>query len=139
MKPQSCKAKGRRLQQMIVADLLEMHPQLSEDDVKSTSMGAGGEDVQLSAAARTVVPYSFEAKNQEKLNVWSAMAQAKANTPAGTDPVVVFKKNNEKPHVMITWELFKNLISPSDDSAKTQMREEMYRMAKLLQDMAATI
>jgi len=140
MKTQSCKAKGRRLQQIIVADLLDMHPHLTEDDVKSTSMGASGEDVQLSAAARRVLPYSFEAKNQEKLNVWNAMTQARSNTPSETNPVVVFKKNNEKPHVMISWDLFKRLIGPNNDDAQhAQIRQILNETAQTLQEVAGRI
>ncbi len=80
MRPQSCKAKGRRFQQQIVADLLERFPHLTEDDIKSCSMGANGEDVQLSASARMSIPYSFEAKNQERVNVWSALEQVRPTT-----------------------------------------------------------
>ena len=44
MKPQSAKAKGRNLQKWTRERLIEeldIHP----EDIKSTSMGAGGEDV----------------------------------------------------------------------------------------------
>ena len=47
MKPQSAKQKGRKLQQWVrdkLIELLDIHP----ENVKSTSMGAGGEDVILS-------------------------------------------------------------------------------------------
>jgi hypothetical protein len=40
MKPQSAKAKGRRLQQQVAAAVLENYHELTEDDVRSTSMGA---------------------------------------------------------------------------------------------------
>lgn len=40
MKPQSAKAKGRRLQQQVAAAVLENYRELTEDDVRSTSMGA---------------------------------------------------------------------------------------------------
>lgn len=64
MRPSSCKAKGRRLQQQIVADLYARFPALAEGDLRSTSMGCGGEDIQMSPAAREVIPFSIEAKNQ---------------------------------------------------------------------------
>ena len=100
MKTQSCKAKGRRLQQQIVQDLLERFPELTEDDVRSTSMGANGEDILLSSSARKRIPYSFEAKNQERVNIWSAIEQAAANAPSDADIAVVIKKNKTKPHVV---------------------------------------
>ena len=34
MKPQSAKSKGRRLQQQVVSDLLEVFAHLSEDDIR---------------------------------------------------------------------------------------------------------
>ena len=141
MRPQSCKAKGRRLQQVIASDLLELYPHLTEDDVKSTSMGAGGEDVQLSAVARRSIPYSFEAKNQERLNVWGAVHQARANRPESTDPVVVMKRNKEHPHVVITWDLFKRLIKrPGDgDIAAHTPKRRLLRLADELQKVAASM
>ncbi len=43
-------------------------------------MGAGGEDIMLSAKARNMFPYSVECKNQETLNVWKAFEQAEHNS-----------------------------------------------------------
>ena len=113
MKVSSAKNKGRRLQQKIVSDLLRVFPSLAKDDVKSCSMGANGEDVQLSHAARQVFPYSIEAKNQERVNIWTAIAQAEANATKGADALVVFKKNNEDPRVVLRWELFLSILSKS--------------------------
>ena len=47
--------------------LLALAPSLEPDDIKSTSMGAGGEDVQLSPAARAVYPIQIECKNLAKI------------------------------------------------------------------------
>ena len=116
MRPQSAKSKGRRLQQQVVSDLLEAFAHLSEDDIRSTSMGAPGEDVVMSHAARMSIPYSFEAKNQERVNIWSSISQAKANAPQGVDPVVVFKKNGEVPHVALSWKAFLKLIHPQKEN-----------------------
>lgn len=138
MRPQSCKAKGRRLQQLIANDLLKLHPHLTDDDVRSTSMGANGEDVQLSQAARAVLPYSFEAKNTERLNVWSALEQARANAPDGTDPIVVIKKNREKPHALVSWDLLLRLFGSGGRSVATP-REQMLTLAAELQRMAAAL
>ena len=58
MKPQSAKAKGRRLQQWVREQLIEelkVHP----EDVESRSMGAGGEDLIMARAAREKFPYSI--------------------------------------------------------------------------------
>ena len=71
MRPQSAKAKGRRLQQWVrekLIEMLEVHP----EDIESRSMGAGGEDLIMARAARTKFPHSIECKNVEKLNIWDA-------------------------------------------------------------------
>ena len=99
MKPQSAKAKGRNLQKWVVQQLIEtfdIHP----EDIKSCSMGAGGEDVQMARAAREKFPYSVECKNVEKLNVWDAYDQAKANC-GDYEPLVIMKKNGKKPLVVM--------------------------------------
>ncbi len=138
MKPQSCKAKGRRLQQFIVQELLKLYPHLTADDIRSTSMGANGEDVQLSQAARIVLPYSFEAKNQERLNVWSAIEQSRENAPSTTEPIVVLKKNASQPYVVISWNLFKKFLkNPAED--KSNAKEELLSIANQLQVLAATL
>lgn len=117
MRPQSAKAKGRRLQQIVAKDLLDQFPQLKPDDIRSTSMGAGGEDVLLSPAARQLIPYSFEAKNQERVNVWAALQQAALNTPAGNCPAVVIKKNNQDPHVILPWKHFVHMLGSASSPA----------------------
>ena len=75
MRTQSAKSKGRLLQKWVVNKLIEsfdIHP----EDIKSCSMGAGGEDVVMARAAREKFPYSVECKNVERLNVWDAYDQA---------------------------------------------------------------
>ena len=79
-------------------------------------MGMCGEDIILSPAARRLIPYSFECKNVEKLNVWKAIEQCEDNAVKidGTlkgEPVVVIKKNRKQPHVVISLEHFVKLIS----------------------------
>jgi len=109
MKTQSAKAKGRKLQQMVRDLILEAFTELEPDDVRSTSMGAGGEDLQLSPAARRKFPYSVECKNVEKLNVWGAYEQAEANS-GDHEPLLIMKKNRKKPLVVIDLEAFVELL-----------------------------
>ena len=104
MKTQSAKAKGRRLQQHVrdvLIEQLEIHP----EDIESRSMGAGGEDLIMARAAREKFPYSIECKNQEKVNIWKSYEQAAANA-GDYEPIVVIKKNNVKPLVIIDAEAF---------------------------------
>ena len=111
MRPASAKAKGRRLQQAVVADLLAAFPHLAACDVRSTSMGANGEDVQLSSAAREAVPFSIECKNQEKLNLWSAIDQCHANCEAGATPLLVVKRNHTDLHAVLPWRVVLDLLT----------------------------
>jgi len=110
MKPSSAKQKGRKLQQEVRDALLEnFQGQLEQDDIKSTSMGASGEDVQLSPAARKLLPYAIETKCKEKLNIWSALKQAEENAN-GYVPVVVFRRNHSKTYAVVDLEHFIELI-----------------------------
>jgi len=112
MKPQSAKAKGRRLQQQfrdLLIEELKIHP----EDIESRSMGAGGEDLIMARAAREKFPYSIECKNVEKLNVWEAYKQAEENSK-NYEPVVVMKKNNHKTLVVIDAEHFVKIHKDSN-------------------------
>lgn len=141
MKTQSCKAKGRRLQQQIVKDLLDRFPELTDDDVRSTSMGANGEDILLSTSARRLIPFSFEAKNQERVNIWSAIEQAGTNAPRGADAAIVIKKNQTKPHVVLTWECFLRLIRPdvASEAPEKTTKQQLESMAMELQHIATAM
>jgi two-component SAPR family response regulator len=91
IKTSSKKSKGRRLQQHTAKRILETFG-LPESDVKSLPMGSQGEDVWISQKARDLFPFSIECKNVEKLNVWAAFDQAKAN--AGQHfPLLVHSRN----------------------------------------------
>ena len=107
MKTQSAKAKGRRLQQWmrdLLIEKLEVHP----EDIESSSMGAGGEYLIMALAARKKFPYSIECKNQEKVNIWDSYEQAQENS-GDYEPIVVLKRNNTKPLVLIDADYFVRL------------------------------
>ncbi len=104
MKPQSAKAKGRKLQQWVRDKLIE-HLNVHPEDIESRSMGAGGEDLIMARAARQKFPHSIECKNVEKLNIWDAYEQSSSNC-GDYEPIVVIKKNGKKPLVVIDAEYF---------------------------------
>jgi len=108
MKTSSAKAKGRRLQQKFMQLLIEKLD-IDPEDIESRSMGAGGEDLIMSKAARSKFPYSVECKNQEKLNIWSAWDQANANKGI-YEPLIVIKKNGVQPLVVLDAESFLDMI-----------------------------
>ena len=117
MKTSSAKAKGRKLQQW-VRDKLIYHFEFDEDDIKSTSMGAGGEDVQMSPEARQYFRYSIECKNTERVNVWKSYEQAESNAKNG-EPLLIIKRNGHKPlavldaeHLMVR-ECYANYLAES--------------------------
>jgi hypothetical protein len=113
VRAQSAKAKGRRLQQRVRDDLIAALD-LPAEDVVSTSMGAGGEDLKLSSAARALVPFAIECKNVESLNIHRAIEQAKAHLkPHKGDrrsPLVVFSKNNSDVYAALPWSVFVQLL-----------------------------
>ncbi len=109
MKTQSAKAKGRRLQIWVRDQVLESYPKLTEDDVRSTGMGQGGADLQLSTAAKDVFPFEVEAKNQERINVWNSFEQAE-NNAGDREPMLVIKRNGCAPLAIVDCEwLMENL------------------------------
>ena len=115
MKTASAKAKGRKLQQW-VRDLLLSHAEhLEEGDIRSTSMGAGGEDIQFSPLARKFWPLSIECEANARIAACRFMEQAESNCPEGAEPIVVLKENRGKPLVLVDAEYFFQLEADNSD------------------------
>jgi len=110
MKPSSAKAKGRLHQQWVRDLILRLWTKLEPDDVKSTGMGQGGEDIQLSPAARKLVPLSIECKSKAKFAGYAFLDQAAANAPKGFQPIAVVKANRKNPIVIVDAEYFFKLL-----------------------------
>jgi len=70
-------------------------------------MGASGEDLLLSPAAREVIPFSIECKNVESINIWKAIEQASGR---GHPPLVVFRRNNVDALVVLPFTTFLELL-----------------------------
>ena len=107
MKTSSAKAKGRRLQQWMRTLLIE-ELEVDPEDIESRPMGSQGEDLIMARAARKKFPYSIECKNQESVNVWKAYEQAEENS-GDYEPIVVLKRNNTKPLVLVDADYFVRL------------------------------
>ena len=109
----SRKAKGRRLQNHVCTKVYDsfhkVYSSLEPDDVKSQTMGMTGEDIVLSPAAQKVIKYSFECKNQERLDLWGSLQQAEDNSSKRT-PVLVFKRNRSDTYAAIPFDEFIRLI-----------------------------
>ena len=114
MKASSKKGKGRRLQNYLKDRLYDFFPSLRNGDIKGAIMGESGEDIKLSPAAKDLIPYSFECKNQERLNIWESLSQAEDNADDRI-PILVFKRNRTKTYAAIELEAFLNLIGEPDE------------------------
>ena len=110
MKISSAKAKGRQLQQFVAGRILEMHPELTVDDVRSTPMGCNGSDVQLSAAAKEVFPFEVECKRAEGWKkLYDVMDQASSHGVLNS--IAVIRSNRREPLVVMSWDDFERIIT----------------------------
>ena len=113
-KVRSAKAKGRRLQNFVRDLLREIYHNLEEDDIKSQTMGMPGEDIVLSPAAKKLIPYSFECKNKERLDLWKSLEQASENSEDRA-PVLVIKRNHSGVYAVIQFDTFCELIGDPNE------------------------
>jgi hypothetical protein len=90
---------------------------LETDDVRSVSMGAGGEDILLSPTARSRCPISVECKSRDRIAVYGYYEQAEVNSKGKGEPVVFIKQNRSKPLVVVDAEYFLTLIEKGNKNA----------------------
>lgn len=109
MKPQSAKAKGRNLQKQVRDAILEAFPDLTNRDVRSTSMGASGVDVTLSEVAAKRFPYSVECKNRARMAVYDLWMDTMGNVADNTHPLLVIKQNHSEPLAVVSLKHFMEL------------------------------
>jgi hypothetical protein len=106
----SSKQKGRVGQQEIRDKILETFPELEPDDVKSTTMGDTGEDIQLSPAARKKMPVSIEVKRRKsgmKIQ-YDWIAQARRHGKG--EPVLFFRADRSDWIVVVGLEHYMELL-----------------------------
>lgn len=109
----SRKGKGREFQYRVcnmIADLLGI-PYVQADDeclIHSREMGQHHEDIILRGTARRDFPFSIECKAQESLDMVNWIRQAQCNVSAGTDWMLVFKKQTlgTQPYVCLDFATF---------------------------------
>ena len=111
MKTSSAKQKGRLLQQLVQKKLLESFEQFTVNDIKSTSMGAQGVDVQLSQAVLDLLPIQIECKNRAAIAVYKDYEQAQ--THGKYEPVLIIKQNRSKPLAVVDLDYFIQLLKRS--------------------------
>jgi len=95
-------------QQWVRDIILKTFPSLEPDDVKSTSMGAGGEDVQLSPAARKLFPYQIECKSKATSQIHTYYEQAK--THGKHEPIVFVKMDRKEPLAIVSAKHYMEVI-----------------------------
>ena len=106
------KAKGRLGQQEIRDRLLAEFPEFEPDDIKSTTMGDSGADIQLSPAARKRLNLAIEVKRRKDMGktFYDFMYQAKGHVKHGEDPVVFFRSDRKPWLVVIDLDYFMKLL-----------------------------
>ena len=87
--------------------VLASFPELTEKDVRSTSMGASGDDLLLSEKAFSLFPYCVEAKNLKAIAVYRYYEQ---RVPKEGHTLVVLKENNKKPLALVSLDHFMELV-----------------------------
>ena len=93
---------------MIRDILLKEFPSLEKDDIRSTAMGQGGEDIQLSPAARKLIPYQIECKSKARSQIHTYYEQAASH---GTyEPLVIVKMDRDIPLVTMSLDHFLTLL-----------------------------
>lgn len=123
MRTSSAKAKGRRAVQELRESLLAAFPILQDDDIRVTPSGVTGEDLWLSPVARALLPFVFEVKNQESIQIWSALEQAEQHA-RGTShtPVLAFKRNRSRMYVALSMDDFVDLIGKGVSTNEQQQK-----------------
>jgi len=128
------KAKGRKLQQLVKESVQKAYSlHLEEGDIESTGMGQHGMDLKLSPAARKIFPLAVECKNQEKLNIWSALEQSEKNSE-GLIPTVVFKRNESKPNIVLKLKDFEKILTVLNEMLTTEQLKQFWTQVQTWED-----
>ena len=102
MRTSSAKAKGRRLQDWVRAQVVSLLGLPEDTDlVRTAIMGESGADVQVSSHLRGSFPFSIECKNQEKYKtLYNNYDQAKSHDEL-LEPLLFIKMNHRPPLVVM--------------------------------------
>lgn len=112
IKVSSAKGKGAKFQIDVckyISQLIGIPFLQGNDDslILPRNSGGNGVDIILRGKAKELFPFSVEAKNQEKLDLVSAIEQAKTNVGAGTDWLLVHRRKALSTDIVImSWEAF---------------------------------
>lgn len=125
MKPQHRKAKGRLLQQRVRDEILGTFPDLTDRDVRSTSMGASGVDLLLSEVAVERFPYSVECKRRARIHVYDFWRDTNDNVADNTHPLLVIQQDRSDPLAVITLQHFLELTKYASDRSNRRTQRDV--------------
>ena len=110
MKPNSRKAKGRYLQNIMKDRIIKLYPVLGKDDIRTSLMSETGADIKLTShTSRKLFPYSIECKNRQDFKtLYNYFNQARRHV--ALEPLLVVKMNRERPLAVIDLEHLFQLI-----------------------------
>ena len=110
MKPNSRKAKGRYLQNIMKERIIKLYPVLGKDDIRTSLMSETGADIKLTShTSRKLFPYSIECKNRQDFKtLYNYFNQARRHL--ALEPLLVVKMNRERPLAVIDLEHLFQLI-----------------------------
>ena len=109
MKQISRRRKGRRLQNLVRAKILETFDILRPTDVSIAKTGENGADIKLSKIAKRILPYQFECKYQERLaTLHRWFSQSKKH--GRMEPILVVKMNDKKPLLIMDLDHFFQIV-----------------------------
>ena len=106
----AAKAKGRGGQNEIRDKLLETFTEFEPDDIKSTTMGDTGEDIQLSPAARKKLPITIEVKRRKSGMKMAYDYTEQASKHGKGEPVVFFRADRKDWITMISIDHYMELL-----------------------------
>ena len=106
----AAKAKGRGGQNEIRDKLLQTFPEFEPDDIKSTTMGDTGEDIQLSPAARKKLPITIEVKRRKSGMKMAYDYIEQASKHGKGEPVVFFRSDRKDWITMISIDHYMELL-----------------------------
>ena len=110
----SSQQKGKRFERQVAAEINKKF----ETNVRRTPLSGGLNfkgDIICIDDQSIISEFSWECKNQEKLNIWKALQQSRNDAPARTMPVVVFRKNHSLDYIALELEDFLNIIKELED------------------------
>lgn len=107
---QSAKSKGRKCQQWVRDQLLARFAHLTDEDVRSISLGAAGEDILLSPLAREAIPFTIECKARAGIAVYPWYEQAAKHADKG-EPLVFLKADRKKPLALVDAEWLLDVLA----------------------------